>query len=73
MNWSSFSTGAFFAACMCVGVWLTAPAVEPEWRKCAASQDGEELVYSAQHPDRTECYYVKKPTGRVIQRKKVLS
>lgn len=73
MNWSSFTAGSTFGAALLLSLWLTLPPVQPEWRQCAPSQEGEVLVSTSQYPDHTDCNYAKKPTGRVIQRKKVVS
>jgi hypothetical protein len=73
MKWSSFSTGVMFASAALIALWLTMPPIPKEWRQCAPAQDGEELVTTAQHKDRTECNYAKKASGRVVQRKRVIS
>lgn len=73
MNWSSFTTGAMFGASLLLCLWLSLPPAQKEWRQCAPAQDGEALVSTTQLKDRTDCNYAKKPTGRVIQRKKVVS
>lgn len=73
MNWSSFTSGLVLATCGLLALYLTLPPHEPHWRQCAPAQDGEVLVSSSQYEDRTDCNYAKKLTGRVIQRKKVVS
>lgn len=73
MNWSSFTSGLILATCGLMALYLTLPPHEPYWRQCAPAQDGEAVVATSQYPDRTECSYAKKPTGRVIQRKRVTS
>jgi hypothetical protein len=72
-SWSSFSAGALLGTAIWAALWLTMPPVQKEWRQCAPAQDGEALVSTVQLKDRTECNYVKKPTGRTVQRKKVVS
>lgn len=73
MNWASFTTGLTFGVALLLALYLTLPPHEPHWRQCAPAQDGEVLVSSSQYEDRTDCSYAKKPTGRVTQRKKVVS
>lgn len=73
MKWSSFSCGAMFGTTLLLSLWLTLPPVQPEWRQCSPAQDGEALNTTTQYPDRTECAYVKRASGRVVQRKRVVS
>lgn len=73
MNWASFTSGMVLAAGSLLGLYLSLPEVPPVWRQCAPSQDGEVLVSTVQHKDRTECNYAKRPTGRMTQRRSITS
>lgn len=73
MNWASFTSGMVLAAGSLLGLYLSLPEVPPVWRQCAPAQDGEALATTTQYSDRTECAYIKRASGRVVQRKRVVS
>lgn len=71
MNWSNFFTGAFFAVCVCIGLWLTMPASDVQWRQCAPEQAGEVLQSTVQYEDKTECFYADRVKTKKVPKRKV--